>query len=371
MTDTAVRMAGSCRFQVTRPGFQLDAGLDIPAHGITGIYGHSGSGKTTLLRCIAGLEPDAIGQLQVGDARWHDSERKLFVRPEQRNIAYVFQDGRLFPHLNVARNLAYGHKRRRPGANGVDTQQVVELLGLGKLLPRMPRELSGGEQQRVAMARALLRAPSLVLMDEPLASLDPQRREEILPFLDRLHAELSLPLLYVSHSLYEMTRLCDRLALMAEGRVLASGPLNEVLTRPDLPIAQSDQAASIIDGTIDRYDQNYDLTYVRFSGGELVSPGQQGAAGEAARIRILSHDVSLCRERPPASTILNLLDARVIALHPAPGAFVSVSLALGEANITARVTRHSVERLGLEPGQAVIAQIKGVAVRRAGSAILA
>ena len=317
-----------------------------------------------MLRCIAGLVPDATGIVQLSGSIWHDSARGIFVRPEMRNIGYVFQDGRLFPHLDVASNLAYGWRRRHQQAHAVDLERIVELLGLGPLLKRMPRDLSGGEQQRVAIGRALSCAPRLILMDEPLASLDPQRREEIFPFLDRLHIESSLPILYVSHSLYEITRLCDQLILMEQGKVLASGPLNEVLTQPDLSIARSDEAASVIDGVIDHYDADYDLTHVRFEGGALVSPGRYGEAGDAARLRVLARDISLCRERPSASSIINLLDATVASIQAAPGAYVSITLALGHSRITARITRLSLDRLALEPGQQVIAQIKGVAVRR-------
>ncbi len=366
MTDRSSPAGGNCQLSLARPGFRLDAELGIPSSGITGIYGPSGCGKTTLMRCIAGLEPDATGYLEVSGIPWQDSNKKLFVRTEQRNIGYVFQDGRLFPHLNVGRNLAFGEKRRQPGQLGAGREQVIELLGLGDLLQRMPQQLSGGELQRVAIGRALLRAPRLMLMDEPLASLDAQHREEIFPFLDRLHAELSLPILYVSHSLYEITRLCDRLALMADGRVLGCGSINDILTRPDLPIAQSDQAAAVLDGIIDRYDPEYDLSYIRVDESVVVSPGQYGRHGEHARVRILARDVSLCRERPDATTIINLLDASVIAIHPAQGAFVSVSLRVGKRLITARITRHSRDRLRLEPGQSLIAQIKGVAVRRTG-----
>lgn len=330
-----------------RGDFKLDVDVQIPATGITGLFGDSGSGKTTLLRCIAGLETGIS----------HDP------RPvHKRGIGYVFQEPQLFPHLDVRRNIEYG--LRRSPSTRVDQGQVVELLGLGGLLDRKPDGLSGGEAQRVAIASVLLRSPRLVLMDEPLASLDQRRKEEFLPYLDRLHDELSVPIIYVSHSIDEVSRLCDHLLLIDEGRIVASGELHEVLSRLDLPMLSGSNAGSVIDASPQRYDSVYNLTELGFSGGVLAVPGRYEARERSVRLRIAAQDVSICLSRPNATTILNVLAAEVDDVQPVGPSSALVRLAVGTEYLLALITRRSVARLDLKKGDQVFAQVKSVTVRR-------
>ena len=352
------------KYMLERPDFTLDTECTFPAHGMTGIFGQSGSGKTTLLRCIAGLEPSARGRLNVNGEVWQNSDDDVSVPPYRRSIGYVFQDARLFPYLDVEANLHYGMRRNRSNDSRVDFQQVTELMELGGMLHRRPNQLSGGEAQRVAIARALLRAPRLVLMDEPLAALDIMRREEIFPFLDRLHAELELPVLYVSHSIDEVCRLCDYLIVMQAGRIQASDELPIVLEQLDLPALAGDEVSSVIDGEIIEYDTVYDLTMVRFSGGQLLLPGDHGPIDRPLRLRIRANDVSLCRTVPEQSTILNILPATVREIRMEQGAYMRIGLVLGSDSLTARITRRSGDALNLSPGDQLFAQIKGLAVKR-------
>jgi molybdate transport system ATP-binding protein len=352
------------RYVLRRGGFALDVDVTLPLTGITGIFGPSGAGKTTLLRCIAGLERPETGRLVVAGETWQGEDR--FRAVHERAIGYVFQEPRLFEHLDVRRNIEYGWRRRGEG-NGEDVDRIVALLGLEGLLGRRASELSGGEAQRVAIARALLRAPELVLMDEPLASLDRARRDEILPFLDRLHAESSVPILYVSHVIDEICRLCDHLLVMESGRVVADGELQSVLVRTDLPLLAGEDAGSVIECRVTGYDGEDELLRLGTSGGELLVPGRPREPGAPLRLRIRANDVSICRARPEASTILNILPAVVESIQPGEGSSGLVRLALGEDRVVARVTRRSIRELALAPGDRVFAQIKSVAMRsRAG-----
>lgn len=352
------------QYKVERAAFALDVKLELPLQGITGIFGASGAGKTTLLRCIAGLEPRAAGRLVVGGDTWEDSVQGVTLPVQQRNIGYVFQEPRLFDHLSVRANIEYGN-RRRPGNPTTDFDHIVDLLGLQALLGRSPAELSGGEAQRVTFARALLCSPQLVLMDEPLAALDSARRNDILPFLDRLHAESQIPIIYVSHNIDEVCRLCDHLVVMEAGRASASGPLQDVLVELDVPVLGGDNAGSVIEGNVASYDANDDLACLEFSGGRLWVPGKVGSEGANLRLRIQASDVSLCRSRPEHSTILNILPAHVDAIKAGDGASMLVRLLIGEDRIVARVTRRSIRELGLREGESLFAQIKSVAVRTA------
>ena len=346
-----------------RTEFSLDVELKIPMQCITGIFGESGSGKTTLLRCIAGLEQPAMGQLSINGDAWQDTTRQISRAIHERQIGYVFQEPRLFRHLNVRRNLEYGQRRRRDSKNGVEFDQIVGLLGLERLIDRTPDELSGGEAQRVAIARALLSAPRLVLMDEPLASLDRARKDEILPFLDRLHTELSIPILYVSHNIEEVCRLCDHLVVMDRGRILAAGEIQSVLVDLDLPMLGGDEAGSVISGTVEAYDADYDLTRLTFSGGSLLIPGRFGDVQSALRLRIRANDVSLCRSRPDDSSILNIIPITVDEIHTVQGPYALVRLRAGDDFLMARLTRRSCDELRLKSGDELFAQIKSAAVR--------
>ncbi len=342
--------------RLVRKTFTLDLQFAAPARGITGILGPSGSGKTTLLRCIAGLEPDCRGTVAVNGDTWQDGAR--FVPAHARAVGFVFQDARLFPHLSVQRNLDYG--MRRGGGGGVSFDETVELLGLGALLARKPDGLSAGEAQRVALGRALLRAPSVILMDEPLANIDPGRRREVLPFLERLHGRLTIPILYVSHSVDEVVRLCDHLALVQDGRIGGAGPLQDVIGHAG-PLGE--EFGSVLRGTVRAVDAAYELTEIDTPAGSLRVPGRHGPPGRQLRLRILARDVSIALTRAADSSILNILPARVDAIAARDGGHVDVRLRAGGSTLVSRISRQSCEQLGLAPGCECHVQIKGVAVR--------
>jgi len=347
------------QYSLSRPDFDLDVAVDVPLRGIIGVFGESGAGKTTLLRCIAGLEQRATGRLVVAGETWQDGAKSLAAH--ERAVGYVFQEPRLFAHLDVRHNIEFGRRRRRPVNPDVDG--IVELLGIGPLLDRRPAELSGGEAQRAAIARALVSGPRVVLMDEPLASLDRARRDEILPFLDRLHAESRVPVVYVSHGIDEVCRLCDQLLVMDRGRVVASGELQDVLVRTDLPVLAGDEAGTVIEADVDAWSREDGLLRLVTPAGRLWVPGAEQSPGTRVRLRIRANDVSIARSRPEASTILNILPVTVEVIEPDRGATALLRLAAGGATLLARVTRRSVRELSLVQGDAVFAQIKSAAVR--------
>lgn len=348
------------RYSLARGTFRMDAGAELPMHGITGVFGRSGAGKTTLLRCIAGLERKAAGELVVAGERWQGGGAS---RPaHERPVGYVFQEPRLFDHLSVRGNIEYG-RRRRAGVADDDLAAVVELLGLEPLLARRPVELSGGEAQRVAIARALASAPRIVLMDEPLASLDRARKDEILPFLDRLHGRSKVPIVYVSHSIEEICRLCDHLLVMEAGRIVAEGALQDVLMQTELAVLGGAEAGSVVEARVECYDADDGLLQLQTSAGTMWIPGASAAPGSELRLRIRANDVSLCRSRAPDSTILNVVPAVIDAFQAREDGAVLVKLSAGTAKLLARVTRRSVRELALAEGDKVYAQIKSVAVR--------
>ncbi|NMZ46469.1 molybdenum ABC transporter ATP-binding protein [Pseudomonas oryzihabitans] len=356
-------MSLAARFELRHADFVLDVDLALPGRGVTALFGPSGSGKTSCLRCVAGLEPAARGRLVVAEETWQDSDRGLFLPPHRRALGYVFQDANLFEHLDVRRNLLFGWRRVAPAARRLELEQVVELLGIEGLLARMPARLSGGERQRVGIARALLTSPRLLLMDEPLAALDAERKAEILPYLERLTRELALPILYVSHAPDEVARLADHLVLLERGRVLASGPTTEVLARLDLPIALADDAGVVLEGRVLGHDPDYGLLSLGLSGEQRVLLAHAPLPpGQALRIKVLARDVSLSLERQHSS-ILNVLPATVAEIAPTRSpAQVLLRLDLGGTALLARITRYSLERLALQPGSRVWAQLKSVAV---------
>jgi molybdate transport system ATP-binding protein len=361
------------RFKGTIGAFALDAAFAAPARGVTALFGPSGCGKTTVLRCIAGLQCCRDGYCAVDGDVWQDGEAK-FLPTHARPLGYVFQDARLFAHLSVRRNLAFGAPRGRGAKeNAVAFDEVVELFGLAALLDRSPRHLSGGERQRVALGRALLSQPELMLMDEPLSALDDAAKAEILPFLERLRDRLSLPSIYVTHDMREVERLADHLVLMQAGRVIAAGPLAELQSDPTLPLARSPDAAVSLDGTIESVDPVDGLARVAARGGVFLVPARTGAVGERRRLRIVAGDVSLACAPPGLSSILNILPARVLSLRPLADRETVVVLGLGADGagdrILSRVTRRSCERLGLRAGAAVYAQIKSVALSRGDEAV--
>lgn len=357
MNAPRIRARLSCQ----HPEFRLDVDLDLPGHGVSVIFGPSGCGKTTLLQCLAGLQP-AQGRLEVNGDTWHDDRRSLPVH--RRPLAYVFQEASLFPHLCVRRNLLYGYRRTPQQQRRIEFDQAVHWLGLDTLLNRMPDQLSGGQRQRVAIARALLASPRLLLMDEPLSALDQASKYEILPYLERLHGELEIPVIYVTHSPDEMARLADQLVLMDQGRILAQGPLADVLPRLDLPLAEAPDAGVIIPAVIRERDQRWHLCRAEFDGGSLWVRDQAGIeVGATIRLRVLARDVSIALSAHPDQSIQNLLPATVTELvaesHPA---MTMVRLALAATPLLARLTSRSAHRLALTPGQAVWVQVKSVAI---------
>lgn len=350
------------RFNLSYPSFALQVDLQLPAHGITALFGPSGSGKTTLLRCIAGLEQAPDGLLRVHGETWQAGTD--FLPTHQRPLGYVFQEASLFPHLSVRDNLEYGLKRIHPGERKVQLEQVVSLLGLQRLIARNdPSSLSGGEQQRVAIGRALLTSPRLLLMDEPLSALDAASKQEILPYLERLHREWEIPVFYVSHALDEVARLADYLVLLEKGRVIASGTLNETLARLDLPTAHLDDAGAVIDAVIAAHDEAYYLTRLDFSGGSLWVSKIERAAGTLVRARVLARDVSIATVIPQYSSITNILASRITEIQDEGPDRVNLRLAVGgEHVLLSRITHRSCDQLGLAVGMEVYAQVKSVAL---------
>jgi molybdate transport system ATP-binding protein len=346
-------------------GFSLDVDLNLPGRGVTALYGHSGSGKTTCLRCIAGLERAEHGFIQINDEVWQDSDNGIFVPPHKRALGYVFQEASLFPHLSVLANLQFGLKRIAKSQRRVDMAQATELLGIGHLLERHPQHLSGGERQRVGIARALLTSPKLLLMDEPLAALDSQRKSEILPYLQRLHDELDIPLLYVSHAQDEVARLADHLVLLSEGKALASGPIGETLARLDLPMAMGDDAGVIIEGQVSAYDAQYQLLSLQLPATEMSIRVTHAPMkiGQTLRCKVHARDISLTLQNSEFSSILNRLPVTVVSEQSADNAaHVLIRLDAGGTPLVARITRYSRDQLAVHPGQQLWAQIKAVAV---------
>jgi len=346
--------------QLRRGEFALDVHLDVRERGISAIFGPSGCGKTTLLRAIAGLEPAVRGTLKVNGETWQDADH--FVAPHRRPIGYVFQEPSLFAHLDVRGNLDYGLRRLRRKARQDSLQQAVELLGIGHLLARQPQQLSGGEQQRVAIARALAVSPALLLLDEPLAALDRERKNEILPYLDSLQRELGLPMLYVSHSRDEVARLADHLILMGDGRVQHSGPVAELFARLDLALAQEPDAETVIEAEIAGYDPEYQLNWLDFPGGRFIVAGKPLPKGRRVRLQVMARDISLTLEHQRMTSILNIFPATVEQIAATGVAQVNVRLRVGSSPLLARVTRKSADALGLQSGKSVYAQVKSVAL---------
>ena len=350
------------RIRIDRGDFLLDVDLHLPQRGISALFGHSGSGKTTILRAIAGLERAPGGHVALGGDVWQDDASGVFVPVHQRPLGYVFQEASLFAHLDVRANLEFGYRRVPRAERRCARAPVAELLGIGHLLERRPAGMSGGERQRVAIARALLASPRLLLMDEPLAALDLRRKLEILPYLERLHDELAIPILYVSHAPDEVARLADHLVLLDAGRVVASGPLGETLARVDLPPVFADDAGVVLDTVLAGHEPDA-LSRLDFADGTLYV-GQRGEApGTRLRCRIHARDVSLALTRPQGTSIVNLLPATVTAVTATdkPG-HVLVQLHVGASPLLARITERSRRELAIAPGRAVWAQVKGVAL---------
>ena len=341
--------------------FALNASFSAPAVGVTALFGPSGSGKTTLLRCIAGLEHVA-GMLHVNGEVWQDDTQNLPTH--KRQLGYVFQEASLFPHLSVRANLEYGLRRTPSVERKVKLEYVVEWLGLSHLIDRGdPASLSGGERQRVAVGRALLTSPRILLMDEPLSALDTASKQEILPYLETLHRELEIPVLYVSHSLDEVARLADHLVAMENGRVIANGPLSEILARLDLPLANFDDAGAVIEAVVGQEDPVYNLTQLNFAGGSLWVGQVKQPLGDRVRVRVLARDVSIATQQPHGSSISNILPACIAEIRCESSDKVNVRLTVGESQVLlSRITRRSHDLLDLTVGMKVFAQVKSVAL---------
>ena len=348
------------RFQLDWPGFRLDVDVQLPAKGVTALFGHSGSGKTTLLRCIAGLERPPLGRLSFKGALWQDQE--VWVPTHRRPLGYVFQEASLFPHLSVMNNLRYGQKRSQ-AAQRIALDHAIELLGIGSLLERKPDLLSGGERQRVGIARALAVSPEILLMDEPLAALDLKRKQEILPYLERLHDELEIPVLYVSHSPDEVARLADNLVVMESGQIVAHGSLAETLVRLDLPIKLGEDVGAVLEATVCEIDSEWHLARVEFPGGSLWTRDHGIPLGKQVRVRVLARDVSLAIAEPAPSSIQNVLHGHIDAIadddHPG---LQLVRVKVGETCLLSRLTRRSSVALGFTLGKSVHVQVKAVAL---------
>ncbi|MDX9859786.1 MAG: molybdenum ABC transporter ATP-binding protein [Rhodospirillales bacterium] len=345
--------------------FLLDARF-LTDSGLTALFGRSGAGKTSLVDSLAGLNRPDDGRIVVDGHVLFDSKAGIYLPPERRRLGYVFQEARLFPHLSVAGNLTYGMKLTPPSERHQDFDQIVDLLDLRAHLKRRPATLSGGEKQRVAIGRALLASPRILLMDEPLASLDAARKAEILPFIERLRLDLDLPVVYVSHAIEEVIRIADTMVVMSDGKVAASGPVEEIMGRLDLhPLTGRYETGAVLAATVAGADLTFGLTELTFAGNRLWVPKIDLPLGTPLRVRIRARDVSLSLAPPQAISILNVLPGRVVELDGAGGQpQVDVLLDVGSPLI-ARITRRSVEALGLKPGVSVFALIKTVAIDRA------
>jgi molybdate transport system ATP-binding protein len=357
------------QINIARSAFQLNLDIQLPGQGITAIFGPSGSGKTTLLRAVAGLEKNPQGLIQIGENIWQDTKQGIYIPTWQRPLGYVFQESSLLPHLSAAENLNFGLKRAWKSANSAPTaankalQASIELLGIGSLLQRMPAELSGGERQRVAIARAIAMQPQLLLMDEPLASLDAARRQEIFPWLARLRDELKMPMLYVTHSAEEVARLADHLVVLDQGHVKAQGSVSAVLTQVVNPVVVGEDAGALIAGCIGAVDAQWHLSRVDFDGGCIWMRDAGLPVGKAVRIRILARDVSLAISEPTNTSIQNQLRGSIQSITPdAHPSQVMVVLKCGADEVLARVTKRAVDELSLQVGQSVWAQVKSVAL---------
>ncbi len=346
--------------------FRLAIARSFELEGITALFGPSGSGKTTLLRVIAGLEKQARGRVVSGSETWQDSATGAWVPAHRRELGMVFQDARLFAHLSVTGNLRYADRRARGPDIAISFAEVVTALDLGPLLDRKVDGLSGGERQRVAIGRTLLRRPRLLLMDEPLAALDRQRKAELIPYIERLPSRFGIPILYVTHALDEVGRLANRMVVMSEGRVLTVGSAAEVMESLDLlPLTGQFEAGVLLEGKVLAQDPTYSLTSVGVAGQTLVVPALELSVGSPVRLRIRARDVALARDKPDGLSIRNILAARVVDVASQPDkAYAEVLLDLNAVHLRARITRASVADLVLKPGDEVYALVKSIAVDR-------
>lgn len=349
-------------FYLQQGQFNLEVNFQLPDKGVTAIYGPSGSGKTTLLRCMAGLEHPRPGFLHINGQCWQDESRRWFIPTHQRPIGYVFQEASLFSHLSVRKNLEYGFRRTPAHLRQIVFDEVIDLLGVAPFLTRRPEHLSGGERQRVAVARALLTSPQLLLMDEPLAALDMSSKSEILPYLEKLHEELAIPVLYVTHALEEVRQLADHILFIEQGKILAMGTLIDLLTRLDLPLSHAHEAGTVIEGKVIEHDELFHLTTVEFTGGRLSIPREHLPIGHVVRVVIIAKDVSLALENEVRSSILNVFQAIILEIvEDAPGQ-LTVKVDVQGTFLLAKLTKKSAVLLNLQQGMSVYVRVKSVAL---------
>lgn len=341
-------------------GFKLQVEINISSSGVTALFGPSGCGKTSLLRVIAGLEKEATGTLSFGEETWLDSQLDTYRPSHERSIGMVFQKTTLFPHLTVEENLKFSFKRAKEPKFKFD--KVVELIGLKHLLDRGVQKLSGGEKQRVALGRAILSSPKLLLLDEPMAGLDSESKAELLPFLEKVARDLHLPIIYVSHSQMEVARLADHIILMEAGRIVGSGKLSQVLTDLEQPLSRKSSAISVIEARVKAHDDKYSLTELEIEGSLMTVSKKEITVGSPVRIAINAKDVSLTLERSGSSSILNILKVSVLKIKELNESQVLVELDGGGFTILARITKKSKDRLNLSIGKSLFAQIKSVGI---------
>ena len=345
--------------------FTLDVAFAAPSPGVVALFGPSGSGKSSVVAAVAGLARPDRGRIEVDGSVLLDTKRGVVLAPERRRVGVVFQDARLFPHMSVETNLRYGLNRAPRAERRIAFDPVVEMLGIGHLLARRPHTLSGGERQRVAVGRALLAQPRLLLMDEPLASLDAARKAEVLPFLERLRDTIRLPIVYVSHDWGEVSRLADTLVLLDQGRVTAAGAIADLAADPCLPLAAREGAGAVLDATVALHLPERGLTRIDFPGGALLAPIVEAAPGTRLRLRVPAREVSLATEAPQGISVHNILAGTVAAITPGPApALAVVAVRVEAATLLAQVTADAVQRLGLAEGVRVFALVKSVAVLR-------
>jgi molybdate transport system ATP-binding protein len=345
---------------IPRKDFDIRVNLSAQPGEFTAVFGPSGSGKSSLLRAIAGLERDASGTVMMNDVIWQSPETTLPAH--QRDVGFVFQDARLFPHLNVYDNVQFGRKRQSTKPLRVSLDQAIDLFGLSNLLDRSIHELSGGERQRVAIARAVATSPSVLLFDEPLAAVDIAHKQDILRYIQTLHRELNIPIIYVSHAIDEVARLSDNLMLLNHGEQIATGRTVELLSEFHLPFSHYEEAASLIETHVLSYDEQYGLSRLGFEGGELLVSCRHLDVDDAVRVRIMARDVSLSLTPPEESSILNQLTAQIESMTTEGEANMLLRLKVGQHILLCRITRLSADKLQLKIGQRIYAQIKAVSL---------
>lgn len=347
-------------FKFQQADFHLDVDLDLPKVGISAIYGPSGCGKTTLLRLIAGLDYSESGYFRLGSNVWQDQHR--FLQTHKRPLGYIFQEPSLFPHMNVADNIQYGRNRAGTPSQALPLDTIIQLLGISDLLKRQPQTLSGGERQRVAIARALATNPELLLMDEPLAAIDSQRKQEILPYLQSLNSQLQIPVIYVTHSIDEAAQLADQLVFMEKGNILANGEISKVMTQLEIPLGAQSKRSSIINGCVSATDKDFGISYFNFPGGRFAITSKELPVGQGVRVQVFASDVSLSLERATSSSILNIFPARVVETLADGTSQVLVKLKVGDQQLLSLISRKSADRLNIILGTRVFAQIKSAAL---------